>query len=350
MSRLNANSANLRSRPNRGTFLLATRDQPGLVAQVSSFFYDRKINIVEAVSCSDAHSERGPRFFLRMSVDLADFGAGAEPAAYRLVLEKDFDGMASRLHATWSVGYSDPLARVAILVTREDSCLYDLVLRQRQGELPCDIPLIVSNHDTLGDVAERFGIPYHALPVTDAARTDQERQILRLLVQHRIDLVVLARYMQVMSEDFLIQAPPVINIHHGFLPAFQGARPYHQAYVRGVKLVGATAHYATRDLDQGPIIDQDVVRVDHRMGPGDLARVGRDVERVVLARAVAAHLERRVIVDGLRTIVLLSLIHICPSRGRWPLQRRSPCSGLSALASVIRGDVGRSVDLSLIHI
>ena len=147
-------------------------------------------------------------------------------------------------------------------------------------------------------------IPYHALPVGEATRGDQERQILDLVAQHRVELVVLARYMQVMSEHFLIRAPPVINIHHGFLPAFQGAKPYHQAYERGVKLVGATAHYATNDLNQGPIIEQDVVRVDHRMGPLNLARVGRDVERVVLARAVRAHLERRVIVDGRRTIVL----------------------------------------------
>jgi formyltetrahydrofolate deformylase len=193
---------------------------------------------------------------------------------------------------------------MAILVTREDSCLYDLVLRQRQGELPCDIPLVISNHAALEEVAARFGIPYHALPLSDDTRHDQERQILDLLAQHRIDVVVLARYMQVMSEEFLGRAPPVINIHHGFLPAFQGAKPYHQAYARGVKLVGATAHYATTDLDQGPIIEQDVVRVDHRMGPVDLARVGRDVERVVLARAVRAHLEQRVIVDGRRTVVL----------------------------------------------
>jgi formyltetrahydrofolate deformylase len=291
-------------RPPRATFLLATRDQPGLVARVASFFYERNINIVEAANCSDAYGEGGPRFFLRMSVDLAGFGSDAPPVASRRALENDFDDLASRLLATWSVGYADAVARMAILVTREDSCLYDLVLRQRQGELPCEIPLIISNHAMLEDVAERFGIPYRALPLSDATRRDQERQILGLLAQHQVDLVVLARYMQVMSEDFLIRAPPVINIHHGFLPAFQGAKPYHQAYERGVKLVGATAHYATTDLDQGPIIEQDVVRVDHRMGPVDLARVGRDVERVVLARAVRAHLERRVIVDGLRTVVL----------------------------------------------
>jgi formyltetrahydrofolate deformylase len=291
-------------RPHRGTFLFATRDQPGLVARVATFFYERNINIVEAANCSDAHGECGSRFFLRMSVDLSAFSPETEPPVSRRSLEDDFGAMASELEATWSVGYTDSVARLAILVTREDSCLYDLVLRQRQAELPCDIPLVISNHEALEDVARRFGIPYHPLPVTDETRRHQESQILDLLSHHRIDVVVLARYMQVMSEDFLSRAPPVINIHHGFLPAFQGAKPYHQAYARGVKLVGATAHYATKDLDQGPIIEQDVVRVDHRMGPVDLARVGRDVERVVLARAVRAHLERRVIVDGRRTVVL----------------------------------------------
>ena len=290
--------------PCRATFLFATRDQPGLVARVATFFYERHINIVEAANFSDSHGDGGARFFLRMSVDLDGFAPTTDPAASRRELEDAFGTMASRLPATWSVGYTDAVARLAILVTREHSCLYDLVLRHRQGELPCDIPLVISNHAALEEVAQRFGIPYYALPVTDATRPDQERQILDLLARHHVDVVVLARYMQVMSEPFLSAAPPVINIHHGFLPAFQGSKPYHQAYSRGVKLVGATAHYATKELDQGPIIEQDVVRVDHRMGPVDLARVGRDVERVVLARAVRAHLERRVIVDGRRTIVL----------------------------------------------
>jgi formyltetrahydrofolate deformylase len=194
--------------------------------------------------------------------------------------------------------------RVAILVTKESACLYDLILRERQGELDCEIPLVVSNHAKLENVAESFRIPFFALPVTQDTRARQEAQILELLRRHHIDLVVLARYMQVLTDDFLRDAPPVINIHHGFLPAFQGAKPYHQAFERGVKLIGATAHYATRDLDQGPIIEQDVARVTHQAGPDELTRVGRDVERVVLARAVRAHLERRVIVEGRRTIVL----------------------------------------------
>jgi formyltetrahydrofolate deformylase len=275
---------------------------------VATFFYERNINIVEAANCSDAHGGGDARFFLRMSVDLAEYEAEHESerdrAAKRRELEERFGAMASELGAIWSVGYTDVIARMAVFVTRENSCLYDLVLRERQGDLACEIPLIVSNHDALEDVARRFGIPYHVLPVSEATRPHQERAILDLLASHRIDVVILARYMQVLSNELLGRAPPVINIHHGFLPAFQGAKPYHQAYSHGVKLVGATAHYATKDLDQGPIIEQDVVRVDHRMGPADLARVGRDVERLVLARAVRAHLERRIIVDGRRTIVL----------------------------------------------
>jgi formyltetrahydrofolate deformylase len=291
-------------RPCRATFLFATRDQPGLVARVATFFYERNLNIVEAANCSDAHGGGDARFFLRMSVDIAGHRPEADQGPTRRQLEDDFDAMAGDLRATWSVGYTDVVARVAVLVTRENSCLYDLVLRQRLGELPCEIPLIISNHATLEEVANQFDIPYHALPVTDATRPRQEQQLLDLFAAHRIDVVILARYMQIMSDDFLGRAPPVINIHHGFLPAFQGRKPYHQAYAHGVKLVGATAHYATKELDQGPIIEQDVVRVDHRMGPADLARVGRDVERLVLARAVRAHLERRIIIDGRRTIVL----------------------------------------------
>jgi formyltetrahydrofolate deformylase len=199
---------------------------------------------------------------------------------------------------------SSSARRVAILVTKDPACLYDLLLRQRSGELPCEIPLIISNHPTLEAVADSFRVPFFALPVTPDTKATQEKQILELLTRHHIDLVVLARYMQVITESLLSAAPPVINIHHGFLPAFQGGRPYHQAHARGVKLIGATAHYATADLDQGPIIEQDVARVTHQMGPDDMIRVGRDVERVVLARAVRAHLERRVIVEGRRTIVL----------------------------------------------
>ncbi len=295
--------------PITATFLVAAPDQSGLVARLSGFFYEHTLNIVDASNHTDVHAEQGARFGMRLVVDLS---ALATPeAAKRLggstgrkALETSFDDLAQRLGATWSVGYSDVLPRVALLVTKDPTCLYDLVLRQQSGELLCEIPLILSNHAALEPVAQSFRIPFVALPVTPDTRPDQERSILEHLKRHHIDLVVLARYMQVLSDGFLKEAPVVINIHHGFLPAFQGAKPYHQAHARGVKLIGATAHYATKDLDQGPIIEQDVARVTHQMGPEELVRVGRDVERVVLARAVRAHIERRVIVEGRRTMVL----------------------------------------------
>jgi formyltetrahydrofolate deformylase len=291
------------------TFLIAAPDQPGLVARFAGFFYKAELNIVDASNHTDLYAEGGPRFFMRVVVDIAGLSSPSALASLggsstRSALEAAFGELATALSARWSVRYSDDIAKVAILVTKDPACLYDLVLRQRAGELAGEIPLILSNHPTLEPVAESFRIPFFALPVTADTKAEQERQILDLLRKHHIDLVVLARYMQILSEDFLAKAPPVINIHHGFLPAFQGAKPYHQAHARGVKLIGATAHYATKDLDQGPIIEQDVARVSHEMGPEEMARVGRDVERVVLSRAVRAHLERRVIVEGRRTMVL----------------------------------------------
>jgi formyltetrahydrofolate deformylase len=295
--------------PLAATFLVAAPDQPGLVARLAGFFYGAGLNIVDASNHTDVFADGGPRFFMRLVVDIGGLSAPAAVAALggsatRAALEAAFGALANSLSATWSVRYADNVPKVAILVTRDPACLYDLVLRQRAGEIACDIPLIIGNHPTLEPVAESFRIPFYCLPVTAETKPAQEKQILELCARHHIDLVVLARYMQVLTEGFLDAAPPVINIHHGFLPAFQGAKPYHQAHSRGVKLVGATAHYATKDLDQGPIIEQDVARVTHAMGPDEMARVGKDVERVVLSRAVRAHLERRVIVEGRRTIVL----------------------------------------------
>jgi formyltetrahydrofolate deformylase len=294
---------------NLGTFLVAAPDQPGLVARLAGFFYGAGLNIVDASNHTDPHADGGARFFMRLVVDLG--GLASPPAiaalggsASRSALETAFGDLARTLSASWSVRYSDQIPRVAILVTRDPACLYDLVLRRRAGEITCEIPLVISNHPTLEEVAKSFQIPFYCLPVTAETKAAQEQQILDLCARHHVDLVVLARYMQILTEEFLSKAPPVINIHHGFLPAFQGAKPYHQAHARGVKLVGATAHYATRDLDQGPIIEQDVARVNHAMGPDEMARVGRDVERMVLSRAVRAHLERRVIVEGRRTVVL----------------------------------------------
>jgi formyltetrahydrofolate deformylase len=292
-----------------GTFLIAAPDRPGLVARFAGFFSSAELNILDASNHTDLFAEGGPRFFMRIVVDLAGLAAPTALAALggsatRGALESTFGELAGKLAASWSVRYSDDVAKVALLVTKDPACLYDIVLRQRSGELRCEIPLIISNHPTLESVAESFRIPFFALPVTAATKQEQEARVLELLKRHHVDLVVLARYMQILSEELIAAAPPVINIHHGFLPAFQGAKPYHQAHARGVKLIGATAHYATKDLDQGPIIEQDVARVTHAMGPEEMARVGRDVERVVLSRAVRAHLERRVIVEGRRTMVL----------------------------------------------
>ncbi len=294
----------------RATFLFDSPDAPGLVASLAGFVYELGLNIIDADNCTEVHTADGvPRFFMRLVVELDGLAspralAALGGSATRHALETKFAELATRLHGKWTVSYDDVIPRVAILVTKESACLYDLILRQRQGELRCDIPLVISNHPTLEPVATSFRIPYYCLPVTPETKPQQEAQILELCRRNHIDLVVLARYMQVLSDELLAKAPPIINIHHGFLPAFQGAKPYHQAYERGVKLIGATAHYATRDLDEGPIIEQDVARVNHRAGPEELVRVGRDIERVVLARAVRAHIERRVFVEGRRTIVL----------------------------------------------
>ena len=272
----------------RATFLVAAPDQPGLVARLAGFFYGLGLNIVDAGNHSDVEGGSSPaRFYMRLVVDLSNLASTKAQQALggsttRAAMEGAFKGLAESLQGSWSVGYSDEVAKVAILVTKDPTCLYDLVLRQRAGELPCEIALVISNHDLLESVAASFRIPYFALPIARERKRDQETQVLELIKRHHVDLVVLARYM----------------------PAFQGARPYHQAYERGVKMIGATAHYATKDLDQGPIIEQDVARVTHQLGPEELARVGRDVERVVLARAVRAHLERRIIVENRRTIVL----------------------------------------------
>ena len=282
----------------RATFLFATRDQPGLVARLAGLFFGLALNIVDGSDHVEAGEAGTARFFTRLVVELDD------SRLTRAALETAFGELAATLAGTWSVGYSDRASRIAILVTKESACLYDLILRQRQGELPCEIPLIIGNHATLEHVANSFRIPFYALPITSDSKRAQEDRMLDMFTRHHIDLVVLARYMQVLTDEFLRAAPPVINIHHGFLPAFQGARPYHQARERGVKIIGATAHYATSELDEGPIIEQDVARVSHQMSLDEFIRVGRDVERNVLSRAVRAHLERRVVVDGRRTIVL----------------------------------------------
>ena len=235
-------------------------------------------------------------------IDLA-VGDGASVIDEK-ILEGAIREVADRFQMEWTLRLDRDVPRMAIFVSKTDHCLYDLLLRHRSGELHCDIPLIVSNHPDLEPIAEQFGIDYRIYPITKDTKAEQERQEIALLKEYEIDLVVMARYMQILSEQMIDAFPMrIINIHHSFLPAFQGGKPYHQAYGRGVKRIGATAHYATLDLDEGPIIEQDVVRVSHRDTPKDLVRKGRDVERTVLSRAVAWHLDGRVLVYDNKTVV-----------------------------------------------
>ena len=278
-------------------------DRRGIVAAVSQYLFSHGANIVQADQYSSAAADGGPRFFLRMEYDL--HGLDLPPAELATGFGAE---VAPRFEMQWHVSYSAHRPRIAILVSRADHCLLELLWRWRRGELPAELAAIVSNHDSLRPHAEAFDLPYHHLPQearpTPAAKHEQERQIVERLHAERVDLVVLARYMQVLSPAFIEQFRwSVINIHHSFLPAFAGADPYGQAFTRGVKIIGATAHYATEQLDDGPIIEQDVVRVSHRDTRADLVRHGREVERAVLARAVLWHLEDRVLVDGNKTVV-----------------------------------------------
>lgn len=276
------------------TILLSCPDQKGLVAKIANFIYSNGGNIIHA----DQHTDFAAGLFLtRIEWELQGFN-----------LERDFiypafDAIAKPLQANWQLHFSDSIPRLAIWVTKQDHCLLDLLWRQKAKEIPAEIPLIISNHPDLKPVAEQFGIDYHYIPITSENKKEQEAKQLELLKQYEINIVVLAKYMQVLSTEFINNFPKVINIHHSFLPAFAGANPYQRAYERGVKIIGATAHYVTADLDEGPIIEQDVVRVSHRDNVNDLIRKGKDLERVVLARAVRLHLQNRVLVYGNRTVV-----------------------------------------------
>ena len=277
------------------TLLVCCPDRPGLVAALAQLLYGHGANILDA----DQHTDPAAgMFFQRIRFDLAGLHTD------RVGLERALGEVAGRFAMDWRLAYASSTRRMAIFVSRYDHCLYDLLLRHRAGELACEIPLIVSNHPDLKPVAEQFGVAYHVFPVSARSKGDQEKREAELLADHGVDLVVLARYMQVLSGAFVAAWPArIINIHHSFLPAFTGGRPYHQARERGVKLIGATAHYATRELDEGPIIEQDVIRCSHRDALDDLVRKGRDLEKTVLARAVRWHLEDRVLVYGNKTVV-----------------------------------------------
>ena len=274
--------------------LIQCADQKGLLAGITGFFAERGYNILHCQQYTD--TEHG-RYFMRIKVE-------DEDQMSHEALHQQFSLLADSLQLNWSVHYTNVPYRVALLVTRASHCPYDLLLRELEGELKCDIPLIIGNHPDLESMARQFNKPFYHLPITKETKLQQETKIKSLLAEYQVGLVVMARYMQILSEQFVQEfAGKVINIHHGFLPAFQGAKPYHQAYERGVKLIGATAHYATAELDEGPIIEQDVERVRHDNSPEDLVMIGKDIERLVLARAVKAHIEHRIIVSGRRTIV-----------------------------------------------
>jgi formyltetrahydrofolate deformylase len=276
------------------TLLISCPDQRGLVAKIANFIYANGGNIIHA----DQHTDFAAGLFLtRIEWQLNGFNL---PQA---LIGPAFNAIAQPLNAKWQLHFSDTIPRIAIWVSKQDHCLYDLIWRHRAKEFAAQIPLIISNHPDLKVVAEQFGIDYHHIPITKDNKPEQEVKQLELLHHYKIDLVVLAKYMQIVSADFIAKFPQIINIHHSFLPAFVGANPYHRAFERGVKIIGATSHYATADLDAGPIIEQDVVRVSHRDEVEDLIRKGKDLERVVLARAVRLHLRNRVLVYGNRTVV-----------------------------------------------
>jgi formyltetrahydrofolate deformylase len=277
------------------TLRLSCADQPGVVAAVSAFIARNNGNIIHAEQHTDAAAGI---FFQRVEFQLEGFSMARDEIAAA------FTPIATDLELAWSLRFSDEVRRVAILCSRQGHCLYDLLGRWDLGEMPGELAMVVSNHDDHRAATERMGVPFHHLPVSKETKLEVEVEMLRLLEEGGVDVVVMARYMQILSEGFVARFPNrIINIHHSFLPAFPGGRPYHQAHARGVKLIGVTAHYATSDLDEGPIIEQDVVRVSHRDPVTELVRKGRDLEMVVLARAVRAHLSDKILVYGNKTVV-----------------------------------------------
>ena len=275
--------------------LIHCKDQKGIVARVAGFIHDFGGNILD----SDHHTDRETGDFLMRTVfDLEGFQIPREEIAASFAPIAKIFGISFQLH------FSDQRPRVGILVSQLDHCLVDLLQRQRRGELEIDLPLILSNHEGCRFWAELFDIPFFYFPVQPGSKQEQEDQVLAELKPRQISLLVMARYMQILSSQFLDRVGcPIINIHHSFLPAFSGAKPYHQAYQRGVKVIGATAHYATVELDEGPIIEQDVIRIGHRDSIPDLIRKGRDLEVMVLARALRLHVEHRVLVYGQKTVI-----------------------------------------------
>jgi len=280
---------------NRSTLLISCPEKPGIISTVSNFLLEHQANIVQF----DQHTTdpQAGMFFMRMEFDLADFDSSNEK------LREDMHKLAGEYNMKWELSNKRERKRMAIFATKQDASLLELIWRVKSGEIDADIPMVISNHDDLRETVEKHGVPYYHIPIKQETRDEAEKRTLELL-EGEVDFIVLARYMQILSPDFISYFPNrIINIHHSFLPAFVGANPYVRAFNRGVKLIGATAHYVTNDLDEGPIIEQDVLRVNHRYTAEDLKVAGRHVEKHVLAQAVAWHVENKVFVHGNKTII-----------------------------------------------
>lgn len=275
--------------------LIDCPDRRGIVAAIGEFLYRHNANILHADQHQDAARDL---FLMRVEWDLAGFALALGDCA------RQFAPIAERFQMRWRIERSDRPQRVALFVSKYDHCLVDLLYRHQSGELPCEIPLIISNHEDARRWADFYGVPFHVIAIEGGNKAAAEQRQLELLREQRIDLVVLARYMQILSADFVAHFPQrIINVHHSFLPAFSGARPYHRAFERGVKIIGATSHYVTAELDEGPIIEQDVLRISHRDGLDDLLQKGRDLEKVVLSRAVRWHIDHRILVYDRKTVI-----------------------------------------------
>jgi len=281
---------------NSAILLVSCPDRKGIVASIADFIFKHNGNIL----FNDEHGDEESNLFLtRVEFDIANLDFDLSEFAQR------FAAIAREFQMDWHLARSSDRPRIAIFVSKQDHCLQDLLYRHQNGELQCEIPLIISNHPDTQRVADFYHVPYFVFPITKENKPEIERKEIALLREHNCNLVVLARYMQVLSSEFIAAwgSQNLINIHHSFLPAFIGSKPYHQAFQRGVKLIGATAHYVTQVLDDGPIIEQDVVRIHHRDTVDDLIQKGRDIEKVVLSRAVRWHVENRVLLFGNKTVV-----------------------------------------------
>lgn len=270
-------------------------DQRGIIAQFTGILYDHGVNVLNLEQHVEPDEDL---FFMRIHTDITNMEISES------ALNEILAAQVKKMNANIQFYYPEKVQKMAVFVTKESATLYDLLIKHQSGDLSCDIPCVISNHEDLERVVSPFKIPFHYLPVSNETKENQEKQINEIMKKENIDLLVLARYMQILSSDFVdTYRGRIINIHHGFLPAFKGGSPYRQAWERGVKMIGATAHYVTEDLDEGPIIEQDVVSVNHQHSVQEMIQAGRDIERRVLTSAVKAHLEHRIILDGNRTII-----------------------------------------------